>query len=658
MLLCKVLVLIMITNAYGQQDIKATRLAIAKAPADTNKLNLYKDALKYYKRINLDSAIIVADEGLKLAEALKSNTSVAYLLWQKGIMDREQGKLVIAKDNLERALEIYTVLGDQKKMVAIINELGVVEGTKANFQEATRYFLKALAISEHMHDTMGMGQAYIKLGVVNQSLNNLDKATEYFKYAFELCRKTGDTLNMAHLYSNMGIVEGIKENDKLAFRYFDTGLSLCTTEKFIYIKLGLLLNMGIAQARAGNDARALEIFNEGLLIARERSMLYDVPNLLLNIALLDHVVSPKEKLPLLKEALRKAKEGGQRPLVVNIYSTLADVCFDQGNYKDAYLYLDTSTREEREVFSMKKNTEIANLQALYELNRSQGEVAQLTRQNYERNLQRNAIIAVAVIALLALVVVFSSYRKTNRLNEALRSQREELANANVIKDKIFSIIGHDLRAPTATIIGMLRVLEESDGDMTSTDRMEVYKTLGKHSQATLETLNHLLLWGSREIKGVSIQKESFMANEHVAINMRLIQEQAIEKQLQIINEVPPAICIEADPSHFDFVVRNLLFNAVKYSFKGGQVKIGVRDSSNDRVCFYVSDTGVGIPDALKEQLFTLNSASRPGTNNEKGTGLGLVLCRDFVEMNGGRIWVDDAAGQGTVFCFEMKKGNC
>lgn len=651
------LVLGLVTGGSAQ-DIAKIRTEISAARNDTHKVGLYKNALSYYKRINLDSALLMAEEGLKLAEQTKDKQSVAYMLWQKGIIDREQGRLVIAKDNLDRALELYVTLGDKKRTASVKNELGIVEGTKANFQGATKYFLEALAIYEQLHDTMGMGQTYLKLGVVNQSLNNLEQAMNYFKQAFALSRKTGDTLNMAYLYSNMGIVEGIKENNQQSFRYFDSGLALCTTEKFVNIKLGLLLNTGIAHARTGDEPTALTFFKEGLRIARERSMPYDVPNLLLNIALLDKVVSAGEKLPLLKEALQKAKEGGQRPLVVNIYRTLADVSYDQGNYRQAYLYQDTFHDEEKDVFGMQKNKEIANLQALYELNKSHGEVAELVRQNYDRNFQRNVIVVVAAIILMALVAVYSSYRKTNRLNEELKQQQAALAASNIVKDKIFSVIGHDLRAPTTTIIGMLHLLESEDSKMSSNERREIYKMLAEHSQASLETLTKLLLWGSREIKGISMQQEHYRVSESVVTNMKLVQERAAEKQLKLENAVPVDTCIYADPSHFDFIIRNLLFNAVKYSFRGGRVAVGIQSATEEHICFYVSDTGMGITEDAKEQIFTLNSASKPGTDNEKGTGLGLVLCRDFAEMNGGRIWVESQPGTETVFYLMVKKGKC
>lgn len=652
------LVLGVASEVSGQQDIGKIRAAISVAQSDTHKVGLYKAAFNYYKRINLDSALVMAEDGLKLAEQTKDRQSAAYMLWQKGVIDREQGRLVIATDNLDRALELYTLLGDKKKQASVKNELGIVEGTKANFQGATKYFLEALATYEQLHDTMGMGQTYLKLGVVNQSLNNLEQAMRYFKQAFVLSRKTGDTLNMAYLYSNMGIVEGIKENNQQSFRYFDSGLALCTTEKFVNIKLGLLLNSGIAHARTGDEATALGFFKEGLRIARERSMPYDVPNLLLNMALLDNAVSAKEKLPLLREALQKAKEGGQRPLVVNIYRTLADVYYDQGDYKTAYLYQDTFHEEEKDVFSMQKNKEIANLQALYELNKSHGEVAELVRQNYDRNFQRNVIIVVAAIILLALVAVYASYRKTNRLNEELKQQQAALAASNIVKDKIFSVIGHDLRAPTTTIIGMLHVLESEDNRMSAEERRDIYKMLGDHSQASLETLTKLLLWGSREIKGISMQQEHYMVNESVLTNMKLVQERAAGKQLKLENAVPQDTCIYADPSHFDFIVRNLLFNAVKYSYKGGRVEIGVHSVAEEDICFYVSDTGMGVSEGAKEQIFTLNSASKPGTDNEKGTGLGLVLCRNFAAMNGGRIWVESQPGTETVFYLMVKKGKC
>ena len=641
----------------ARTDISDILSKIKVAKDDTSKINLYEEAINYYKNTAPDSAYSLAESGLKVATQIKSQRGEAFMLWQLGSIDRAQGRLVSAKVRLKEAMDIYRILGMKKNIAIVSNDLGVVEGIQGNYETATQFFLDALKIYEAQKDYQGLGQTYIKLGTVNESLNNLDKAGVYYNKAFELSKRSGDSVNMAYLYNNMGILEGRKENNTQSFRYFQDGLALCNNgDKFISIRISLQLNTGIAYERLGKEDVALAHYDTALKRAREHHLRFDEPNILLNIALLDHAVTRQQKIPILTEALTMAKETDQKNVQVNIYRTLADVFFETGNYKDAYLYQDTSNNIEKEIYSLQKNKEIVNLESLYELDKSQNKIVQLEQQGNERNFQRNVLIVIAAIIAIALIFVLTLYRKTKVLNAELHKGKEELARSNQVKDKMFSIIGHDLRTPTNSILGMLHVLQAEKNNMTREDEKEVYRMLKNQSEASLDTLNKLLLWGSRQIKGITLQLENFEVRTVIESNMRLLNENASEKHITLTNKVPGDISIYADVSHFDFIVRNLLSNAIKFSNNNGHIEVGVDEKhSNGFVCFYVKDDGVGVRPEMKNTIFSLNNLSQPGTESEKGTGLGLVLCRDFVEQDGGKIWVESEPGKGSIFYFLMKR---
>ena len=636
---------------------------IARAKDDTNKTNLYRDAIAYYKDTNLDSAYKMAEMGLKVAVKIRSLPAEAYMLSQIGYIDQLQGRMVTAKVRFDNALDIYQKLGWERNVAIVKNELGVIEGIKGNFEQATKMFFDALKMYEKLGDTLGMGQTYIKLGVVNEELNILDKAGDYYAKAFNLSKAIGDSVNMAYLYNNMGINEGKRENYKQAFQCFLDGLAICksgknTGNRYNSVKISLLLNYGIAYAHIDDERNALAKFDTALKIARDNHLEFDVPNLLLNEALLDHVVNTAQKLPLLEEALQIAKKTDQKGLESKIYRTLADVYFESGDYKNAYFYADTCNNLEKSIFTVQKNTEIVNLEALYELDKSRNKVASLELQAVKRNYQSNLFIVIAAIITVALIVVIVIYRKTILLNAELKKGKEQLAVANQVKDKMFSVLGHDLRTPVNTILGMLNILQGDNNTMTRKEEQEVFKMLRDQSQVSLDTLNKLLLWGSRQIKGINVQLENFKVNEIIDSNIRLLQENAHEKQIELVNNVPADTSIFSDSSHFDFITRNLLSNAIKFSGNSGKVEIGITATKEEGfVCFYVSDQGIGIKPELKEQIFSINSLSQPGTEMEKGTGLGLLLCRDFVEQDGGRIWVESETGKGAVFYFMMKKND-
>lgn len=639
----------------AQTNIAGILQKITSAPDDTNKINLYKEAIAYYKRVDMDSAYTLAQDGLKLAEKLSAKGAQAFMLLQKGGLDREQGRLGLASINLTDALDIYTQLNERRFAALATNELGVVNGIRGNYTAATEMFLKALKIFESLADTQGLGQTYIKLGVINEKMNNLDKAMSVYRNALSLSKAKHDSVNVAYIYNNMGIVEGKAENNEATFRYFDSALSLCVSPKFNNVKISILLNSGIAYARAGDEQRALEQFRLGLAMARKNNMPFDIPNLLLNIALLDKVVQQEQKVPLLQEALFKAKELGDESLQVNIYQTLAEVMAESGDYKQAFYYQDTSDQMEKSLYSMQKNTEIANLQALHELDRSKSKVFELEQLNAQRVRERTAVIIISIVLLTLLFYVTYTYRKTRMLNERLAAHREELAAANSVKDKIFSIIGHDLRAPVSTLLGMLNILVHENEKMTNEERKEIYTSLQEQGNVSLDTLNKLLLWGSRQIKGISLQVEQFDLKDVVESNIKLLAENAAAKRIAIVNLITEKALVHADISQIDFVIRNLLFNALKYTRDGGEIELGPCPyTGGDEACFYVKDNGIGMSAETLTSIFELKGNSRPGTNNERGTGLGLLLCKGFLEQNGGKIWVESEEGKGSKFYFTLK----
>lgn len=646
-------------SVSAQTDTSTLRKRINTAKEDKAKVDLYRNATEYYRVLNPDTAYKMAEEGMKLSEKLNYLAGEAYLSGQLGAMDRTNGRLSLARVRYQNSIEFYERMSGAQfdRSIALLKlELGIVDGMQGKFDAATRNFLSALKTFDATSDTEGKVKTYIKLGLVNQNFDDLKKANYYFTTAVGLSKQIRDTADLVYLYNNLVINEGRLEHFDTAMRYYEQGIAYCTDQRYTDVKISLLLNAGIVLKEQNNERKALEYFNEAVRITRENNLRAKLPNLLLNIAMLGDVTPHATKIPLLKEALGLAIETEQQEIVANIYEMLAEVNLEEGHYKEAYLYKDSCNKINNEMFSVQKNTEIANLQALYDLDKSHNKVAQLEQENKSRNFQRNVFIVVAIIVLVVLVLLFMAYRKTILLNKELELGKERLAESNRVKDKIFSVIGHDLRTPIHTIIGMLKILDTENHGMTNEEEARVFKTLKEHSEASLETLNKLLLWGSRQIKGVSVEPEHINVVATLESNTRLLHENAVEKQIEIVNRVPANTTVYADASHFDFIVRNLLSNALKFSRNNSEVEVGIRDQQDDRfVCFYVKDSGVGIKPVLMENIFDLNSSSSLGTKNEKGTGLGLVLCKDFVALNGGRIWVESEEGKGATFFFLMKK---
>jgi signal transduction histidine kinase len=269
--------------------------------------------------------------------------------------------------------------------------------------------------------------------------------------------------------------------------------------------------------------------------------------------------------------------------------------------------------------------------------------------------QRDEIIVVAACLIVALIVLFFYYQKTIRLNKKLVAHEKQLQELNEMKDKLFSVIGHDLRGPIARISAMIGIFEVET--TTTEEKKYLLDNLKEHTRSSLETFDKLLYWGQSLMKGVKLHKFKMQTSGYVKEAIAFKKIKAAEKNIRITDNTPPDTRVFADPSLFDFIIRNLLANALKYTWPGGAIEINADTAlMPGYIVFSVKDNGTGMDKATLSRLFS-PLESRQGTENEKGHGIGLMLCKEFAIQNGGDMWVDSEEGRGSVFYFCVQKAD-
>ena len=166
----------------------------------------------------------------------------------------------------------------------------------------------------------------------------------------------------------------------------------------------------------------------------------------------------------------------------------------------------------------------------------------------------------------------------------------------------------------------------------------------------------MLAWGKSQMMGVSLSQKRFNAHEAIAEVTQFIRIMALHKHIEILDEVGDDVFVWADPNHFDFVIRNLLINAVKFTRKNGQIKLSLdAETQPGYLIFTVADNGIGIEASRLARIFEGDLPGTTGTDNEISNGIGLKLCREFIEANGGKIWVESELGKGSSFFFTVRK---
>jgi PAS domain S-box-containing protein len=240
--------------------------------------------------------------------------------------------------------------------------------------------------------------------------------------------------------------------------------------------------------------------------------------------------------------------------------------------------------------------------------------------------------------------------------EEIKLKNEMLQIVNAEKDKFFSIIAHDLRGPLSAFLSATEILAEAIHAMTIEEIKEITVSMKESAQNIYGLLENLLEWSRLRRGGLDFIPEKLKLNEKVSDCIDVLSEAARKKGVEIVISIPDEIEVNVDNHMFDSILRNLVSNAIKFTRPGGKVRVEAVCNNEHFIEVRVRDSGIGMNQELKDKLFLLSEkTSRPGTEGELSTGLGLLLCKEFIEKHGGKIWVESEVGKGSTFSFTICK---
>ena len=245
---------------------------------------------------------------------------------------------------------------------------------------------------------------------------------------------------------------------------------------------------------------------------------------------------------------------------------------------------------------------------------------------------------------------------TSRLNseQKIKLQNEELQKLNSEKNKFFSIIAHDLRGPLGGLMALTEMMADESIEFTETEKKEMTLSLKRSARNTFNLLENLLQWSQIDRGHIEFKPQSLDLIDMVTECRNIVAESARKKMIELLVIIPNQTEVFADKNMVLTVIRNLLSNAIKFTPSGGEVTISAKPAENDGVLISVKDTGIGMSDLMRDNLFIIGANTmRQGTDGEKSTGLGLLLCKQFVEKHHDRIWVESVVAIGSTFFFTI-----
>ncbi|MFY0256304.1 sensor histidine kinase [Chitinophaga sp. 30R24] len=259
------------------------------------------------------------------------------------------------------------------------------------------------------------------------------------------------------------------------------------------------------------------------------------------------------------------------------------------------------------------------------------------------------------VSLTFLIIALSYFKRIQSdYQSAIEKQRQALLTMNKDKEKLFSIVAHDIRSPLATLETLLDMFQK--GHYTRNDMDEAIAILHNKISQLGGTLDNVLRWSTRSMKGIQTRPRHFLLQPLLVEVLQFFEMVIQQKNIAIVLEIPTTIALHADRDQVSVILRNLVSNALKFSYPGGNILINTQLVA-DQVAIGITDYGKGITERQMEELFTSQQHPGYGTSGERGSGLGLILCREFVELNKGFIQVESSPGAGTVFTVLLSKGN-
>lgn len=615
------------------------------ASSDEQRTTAYNKLVLYYKPFNIDSAYHYAEEGLAAAVARKDINGEASMEDLMGRLDQSQGRIESARRRISYALSLYTSVNNMVGIASMNNSLGAIEATQGNNESAMPHFLVALRIYDSLkNDPEGQMVSNMNLGCLYLQNGDTINASRYLDRAEEISRKIPISDFTISLYNYIGVEYAMKGNKDKALEYFKKNVAISDKPEFTPSHVEALLYLGSFYNDLGEVATAMEYLEQGLAIAREKKLKETEADILLQIGNMISAKDPDAGLRYVNQALETSEQMQSKTLKMDIYKEMARIYELKGDYKSANDALRKSVAYKDSVTRVNKIKELAGLGAVYELEKSNMRIEEVSRQ-------RNLVIGFSVLLAGALAAAIVLYLKTRKMNVQLIKNEAELRELSNTKNKLFSIIGHDLRWPVARIPTILDIVD--DEDMEEEEKKYLIDSLREHTKATVETLDKLLYWGKSLMDGLQLAPEWFNPKPYVLQTIELRRMAAMEKEITVSDKIPDDMELFTDPNHFDFIIRNLFSNAIKFTPVKGEIYFDMdKVSKPGYYIFSVNDNGVGIDEQRMKKIFEPFN-SKLGTANEKGTGIGLMLCKEFALKNGGELWATSSPGVKTSFYFSV-----
>ena len=669
-----------VCSGYGQtHEIDSLYIQLAFEESDTLKVDT---SLKIIKRLydiqDYDKALKYIYESEKLSTAMNYTYGIAEITYYKSLIYASKNDYINAVTGYAKSKALFGNLKDTLGIARVNNSIGLIEIKRGNYSKGLQYSLSAINELEKRNLKPELALAYNNLTKAYFNINAQEKAIEFYIKALQLqieLKQKGAIIEsnsrLAELYSS-------KQEFRKSIEYYETVLKH-VGDSNDSIKGSILPKLGGEYLKFNDYDKATKYLLEGLSLNRKTKNKTGLTIALNNLGELNlNLKKTKLAEEQLLEAGSLAKSINNNQELLRFYRLMKDLDSTKKDFFGAYIW-------QREYYDLKqllaKNTKVkdtltdASLELspqfdLSLLDEKSTELEQSSMAEKDSEIDRFQLIFYALLGALAIVSTFliliylkrnNSIKYTQELeeknikielqNKAFQEQTKHLENVNNVKDKLFSIISHDLKDSLSSINGFIDLLRE--GSLSREEFDNLIPELSENANNASLLLFNLLNWSKSQMHSLEPKPTLFDVQEVFEDKVKLIEQRLDSKGIDLIDHSLRDF-VYADRSMFEIVIQNLLANAVKFCKKGDSITIS-NHISNGSCIISIADTGIGISKENMEKLFKSNSFTTIGTSNEKGTGLGLSICKELVELNHGKIWVESNLNVGSTFYVQLPK---
>ncbi|MGZ3819811.1 MAG: tetratricopeptide repeat protein [Mucilaginibacter sp.] len=622
----------------AQQNFTGAKLLYVNLKDEASLGYCYIEIGRMYNNIaNYDLASSYFKQALDIFKKLKDDYGIAYCYHNMGMVSDNIGKSTYALDNYFKSLSLNIKLHDNLRSAKDYNNIGVIMQEMEIYPKSLEYYKKAIKIWQESKNIQGVSTAYENIGEILMLEKKYDQAISYLAKSLKLTKDLDDKNGLSSLYADFGLCYANLNQNQAALTYLNKSLEICNTYKLDYNKSVTYIYFATVYNLRKDYQNAFKYATLARTLANKLGSLSNRVN---STSQLSQALGG---LGRFEEAYKAQKE----------YDNLKDsLKSDESVQKLTSFNLESKFKEKQSLLA---------------------EEHQRKDELYPQKIQRQGLLSVIffiiILGMVAILIVYYRAKlKQQKINTILEDKNVEviqqkadlneqaakLNDLNNLKDRLISVLAHDLRAPLSTLRGLFGLLE--DDSITHEQFLSMIPQALKKLEYTSDFLDTLLFWINSQMENFDSSAKSFPIKDVVSYEVTNYHDQAALKGINLIDNISEDITVAADPNSIRIVIRNLITNAIKFSRKGDTINVSAYYQDDNYILLSIKDTGVGMSEKQLNKLFKSKVDSGTGTNNESGTGMGLLFCKDLIEKCNGKIWVESVQDHGTEFFFTLPIG--